>query len=187
MNNKTFLSDCPQPRQITGYKDLAQNDIFEGDILKHLDGSFYLVKIDGSSGSWYVIGDGVEVDGYEYLEAVCHHLEIVGNIYANPSLLKLIAFEDDDPAIAQTMVAKPTKERNCTDGDGVVAYSLIYCLPFILVAFIVFFIITAEYKAAAASVFILVVLAVCVFYEKISKIARCLDLITSSKKNTDVR
>ncbi|MER0467827.1 YopX family protein [Bacillus cabrialesii subsp. cabrialesii] len=69
--------------QYTGLKDKNGREIYEGDIiLEHNTDTKFVVKYDNRHASYYLdlgIGDGAFMVG---------DLEIIGNIYENPELLK---------------------------------------------------------------------------------------------------
>lgn len=70
--------------QYTGLKDKNGVDIYEGDILKNMDGYYYEVVWD--SGSFLVKRSKIETD-YNFI-ASKNYFEIIGNIYQNKELLK---------------------------------------------------------------------------------------------------
>ena len=69
--------------QWTGLMDRKGNLIFEGDIIKCLDGHSAVVKYDESSASF--IGYGWNSNEY-YLGV--RGLEVIGNVWDNPELVK---------------------------------------------------------------------------------------------------
>lgn len=82
--------------QSTGLKDKNGKEIFEGDIVtdgyktgdikNHLTLGFYMVDDDGVE-RWF--SDGLTIEDFEEdVKSATQILEIVGNIYENPELLK---------------------------------------------------------------------------------------------------
>lgn len=80
-----FDDEMYQIMQFTGLKDKNGKEIYEGDIFQdEEDGSCEFVEWDNDFGgwstqAWYSVG--------EFTQAI-DHLEVIGNIYENPELLK---------------------------------------------------------------------------------------------------
>lgn len=75
--------------QYTGLHDKNGKEIYEGDIVEQFKGSEYSCKrfVDWRQdhcGFWLCFKDRPHVDLTEYRE----HLEVIGNIYENPELIK---------------------------------------------------------------------------------------------------
>jgi uncharacterized phage protein (TIGR01671 family) len=71
--------------QCTGLKDKNGKLIYEGDILKTLDGSICFVVWIGIS--FWVESPGSEAKDLEH-DSFYEHCEVIGNIHENPELLK---------------------------------------------------------------------------------------------------
>ena len=70
--------------QCTGIKDVKGNIIYEGDILKVINGSVCGMKVKGTVVvEWN--GTGWNINNWEYDDT--HSYEIIGNIYENKELL----------------------------------------------------------------------------------------------------
>jgi uncharacterized phage protein (TIGR01671 family) len=68
--------------QSTGLADVNGKEIFEGDVIELYDKKR---KIRWADGSWYFVdreGDGDHVFFFH------RHMEVIGNIYENPELMK---------------------------------------------------------------------------------------------------
>ena len=79
--------------QFTGLHDKNGNEIYEGDIIIHdyLDGEITHSVIEWYRTGWYAksLEDPTkQVAGYLELEN-CKNIEVIGNIYENPELLKI--------------------------------------------------------------------------------------------------
>ncbi|MGG3397584.1 YopX family protein [Bacillus velezensis] len=71
--------------QYTGLKDKYGREIYEGDIiLEHNTDTKFVVKYDNRHASYYLDLDIGDSDG----AFMVGDLEIIGNIYVNPGLLK---------------------------------------------------------------------------------------------------
>jgi uncharacterized phage protein (TIGR01671 family) len=71
--------------QYTGLKDKSGKEIYDGDIFKDMDGSLAVVEWDNSM-FLATRADGTK-SGWP-LFVFSKYLEVVGNIYENPELLK---------------------------------------------------------------------------------------------------
>lgn len=78
-------------QQWTGHNDKNNIEIYEGDILYGKNNSTYQVKW-GTTGWWLYHEQGDLLDMYFYQmpnsENAYSHLEIIGNIFENPKLMK---------------------------------------------------------------------------------------------------
>ena len=77
--------------QYIGLDDKNDKKIFEGDIciirsssIDEEDG-YFVVKWDNEESRFFLDGDGITVDFGSYYT---HEIEVIGNIYDNPELLK---------------------------------------------------------------------------------------------------
>lgn len=85
-----YLYECEEPvlelMQYIGLKDRNGKDVYEGDILE-IGGTYYAIEYSEVNGMYTL----VDVHGVNY-GAVCEfaisRMEIVGNLYENPELLK---------------------------------------------------------------------------------------------------
>ena len=76
--------------QYTGLKDMRGKEIYEGDILFESFGERYY-KVIFENGSFRAEAEG-DFDEYSFdlIDIVAQGCEVVGNIYENPELLKVI-------------------------------------------------------------------------------------------------
>ncbi len=93
----TFLANIEELQQYTGLKDKNGKEIYEGDILK-LEENF--AKITDADRNIVIVGydmggfmygrshDPLHMNTYLWMGAELKSLEIIGNIYENPELLK---------------------------------------------------------------------------------------------------
>ena len=76
--------------QYTGVKDKNNKEIYEGDILFESSGeNYYKVVFENGSFRAEFKGDFEEYS-FDLIDVVAQSCEIVGNIYENPELLKVI-------------------------------------------------------------------------------------------------
>ena len=69
--------------QYTGLKDKNGKEIYEGDILKSVDGKISVIEYEAPH---FIVRHKPE-NGSDFI-AVKNYFEIIGNIYENPELLK---------------------------------------------------------------------------------------------------
>lgn len=73
-----------------GYKRKNEKKIYEGDIVRYLDGENSFIAIV-TWGEWYWFLNGIEPDDCFDFEDFAYHstteVEIIGNLYENPELL----------------------------------------------------------------------------------------------------
>ena len=90
--NENFMSDSLIAMQFTGLKDINGIEIYDGDVIKsHFygdDAGFECVaQIKYSSARAAFVFDSSEQDAFVY-DNESNLLEVIGNIYENPELLK---------------------------------------------------------------------------------------------------
>ena len=98
-----IITDNPVPQtyvqvhevqQFTGLHDKAGKEIWEGDILKNKRGAIRIIFWDTEMASWYTKSNTDEFLPVSLRIAMTqssedvNFLEIIGNIYSNPELLK---------------------------------------------------------------------------------------------------
>lgn len=71
--------------QYTGLKDKNGVEIYEGDVVR---GIFYNHEPEIGKVDWYEKGAGFNIFGYPMNINGLHDIEVIGNIYENPELLK---------------------------------------------------------------------------------------------------
>jgi hypothetical protein len=79
-----FRQDHWTCEQFTGLYDKNGKEIYEGDILKTLDGSICFVIWSGTS--FWLESPGSEAKDWEY-NSFYEHCEVIGNIHENKELL----------------------------------------------------------------------------------------------------
>jgi len=70
--------------QFTGLKDKNGVDIYEGDIVKTKFGSIYNVDFVGGC---FILAVK-EIEYYSFTKNIAKQLEVIGNIYENPELIR---------------------------------------------------------------------------------------------------
>uniref|UniRef100_A0A6M3LPJ6 Putative YopX protein n=1 Tax=viral metagenome TaxID=1070528 RepID=A0A6M3LPJ6_9ZZZZ len=66
----------------TGLQDKNGKEIYEGDICKHTSGQVEVNSVEYYVGEWHLEPHDL------YLSDECGEVEVIGNIYENPELLK---------------------------------------------------------------------------------------------------
>lgn len=78
--------------QYTGLKDKNGKEIYEGDIVRNTDGEIFRVDYAGRWARYMLSYDGEwcikYLEDYGKLETYSLNMEVIGNIYENPELLK---------------------------------------------------------------------------------------------------
>lgn len=73
--------------QYTGLADNNNNDIFEGDILRHATSKYPLGSIEFHDGSFVARWKGGKSFGVLY-QRLCRHFTIISNKYEHPELIE---------------------------------------------------------------------------------------------------
>lgn len=73
--------------QYTGLKDKNGKEIYEGDIVRYNTGEAWIVKWSGRGGFIYADNGNKNTAATNQLPDM-HEVEVIGNIYENPELLK---------------------------------------------------------------------------------------------------
>jgi len=81
--------------QFTGFKDKNKKEVFGGDIVKRFEENFEdknnplieFLQVSFDSFSWMLVNDKEEI-AYFLHESLYDDIEVVGNIYENPELIK---------------------------------------------------------------------------------------------------
>nr|DAQ62740.1 MAG TPA: YopX protein [Caudoviricetes sp.] len=88
-DSEFYLEETPI-MQYTGLKDKNNKEIYEGDILFESFGERYY-KVVFENGSFKAEFEGdFEEYSFDLIDVVAQGCEVVGNIYENPELLKVI-------------------------------------------------------------------------------------------------
>lgn len=77
-------------QQYTGILDKNGKEVFEGDVIKHRDGSYQAPLYDHVVVEWMSENDGYDYTGWKFCDTFLQggEFEVVGNIFENPELLK---------------------------------------------------------------------------------------------------
>lgn len=88
-DSEFYLEETPI-MQYTGLKDVWEKEIYEGDILyESFAETYYKVVFENGSFRAEFEGD-FEEHSFDLIDVVAQGCKIVGNIYENPELLKVI-------------------------------------------------------------------------------------------------
>jgi hypothetical protein len=80
------IGNCSQTMQYIGLKDVAGKEIYEGDIISMENASAQVVYDPPAFILDYSHNESEWCDDWDLSD--CHRMEIIGNIYENPELLK---------------------------------------------------------------------------------------------------
>lgn len=73
--------------QYIGLKDKNEKEIYEGDIVEIAD-EYFKIYFNERSAGFQLDKLGMHQGGNEFISNVINELEVIGNIYENPELLK---------------------------------------------------------------------------------------------------
>ena len=77
-------------QQLTGLLDKKGKEIYEGDVIKHGDGSYQTPLYDKVIVEWVDENNGYDYTGWKFYDTFSQGggFEVIGNIFENPELLE---------------------------------------------------------------------------------------------------